>query len=340
MKNIFNNLIFLLNSFTLSLLIIAYISPYINPNIFWPISFVGLFFPILYLINILFLLYWALNKKKQFFANIIILLIGSQHIQNYIGVNPKKTNNETIKILTYNVRMFNTYDWISNLKKDEIVNYIKQENADILCIQEFYENNNKTNLNYKFNNIKYRNNENPLSLAIYSKFPQINTSNIIIDNNNICIYSDIKIKQDTIRVYNMHLASNWFKQSDYSFINNPKKETIKNGVTGIIQRMKISYAKRANEVNIIKKHMRKSPYKIIVCGDFNDTPVSYSYRTIKKNLKDSFYECGNGIGTSFVKIPALRIDYIMHDPSLKSFNYKKKEIVLSDHYPISCEIEL
>ena len=159
MKKIFNSLIFLLNSFTLSLLIISYISPYINPNIFWPIPFLGLFFPILYLINILFLLYWLVNKKKQFFANIIILLIGAQHIQNYIGINPRKTNNETIKILTYNVRMFNAYDWISNIKKDTIINYINEEDADILCIQEFYENNKSTNLNYKFAHIIHRNNK-------------------------------------------------------------------------------------------------------------------------------------------------------------------------------------
>ena len=340
MKKIFNNLIFILNSFTLSLLILSYISPYISPNIFWPISFLGLFFPILYLINTLFLLYWITNKKKQFLSNIIILLIGTQYIQNYIGLNPKTTNNETIKILTFNVRMFNTYDWIPNIKKDTIINYINQEDADIICIQEFYEDNKKPNLNYKFSHVGYRSDNNQLGLAIYSKFPQINKSNIIINNNNICIYSDIKIKKDTIRVYNMHLASNWFKQSDYSFINNPKKETVRDGVTGIIERMKISYKKRADEAYVIRKNIEKSPYKIILCGDFNDTPVSYSYRNIKKDLKDSFYISGNGVGNSFVNIPALRIDYIMHDHSLNSFNYKKKDIILSDHYPISCEIEL
>jgi len=236
--------------------------------------------------------------------------------------------------------MFNTYDWIPNIKKDTIINYINQEDADIICIQEFYNDNKKPHLNYKFSHVGYRSDKNQLGLAIYSKFPQINKSNIIIDNNNICIYSDIKIKKDTIRVYNMHLASNWFKQTDYSFINNPKKETVKDGVSGIIERMKISYKKRADEACVIRKNIEKSPYKIILCGDFNDTPVSYSYRNIKKDLKDSFYMCGNGIGTSFVKIPALRIDYIMHDHSLNSFNYQKKDIVLSDHYPISCEIEL
>ena len=80
--------------------------------------------------------------------------------------------------------------------------------------------------------------------------------------------------------------------------------------------------------------------KWILCGDFNDTPVSYSYKNIKKDLKDSFYMCGNGIGTSFVRMPALRIDYIMHDHSLNSFNYQKKNVVLSDHYQSTSKFKI
>ena len=86
--------------------------------------------------------------------------------------------------------------------------------------------------------------------------------------------------------------------------------------------------------------MRKSPYPVIVCGDFNDTPLSYAYKKIKGDLIDSFVTCAIGIGESFVKIPGLRIDYIMHDKAFKSFNYHKQKEVLSDHYAISCEIEL
>ena len=83
-----------------------------------------------------------------------------------------------------------------------------------------------------------------------------------------------------------------------------------------------------------------SPYPIILCGDFNDTPLSYAYHKIKGDLVDSFSYSGKGIGESFVRIPGLRIDYIMHDKSFKSYNYKKKEEILSDHYAISCDIKL
>ena len=119
-----------------------------------------------------------------------------------------------------------------------------------------------------------------------------------------------------------------------------EKENIKKGIISIIRRMRVSYQKRAVEVLTIKEHMNNSPYPIIVCGDFNDTPLSYAYQKIKGDLIDSFSSCGKGFGESYVKIPGLRIDYIMHDKSFKSFNYRKQDNVLSDHYAISCEIKL
>ena len=180
-------------------------------------------------------------------------------------------------------------------------------------------------------------------MAIYSSYPQINKATVSIKGermNNTCIYSDLLISTDTIRVYNVHLASNWFKNSDYSFLQNPQKETLKKGIHGIVSRMKISYKKRAEEAEVIKKHMQSSPYPIILCGDFNDTPLSYAYNTISSDLKDAFKESGKGIGQSFVKLPALRIDYILHNEKLNSYNYTKHKQELSDHYPVSCDVEI
>jgi len=146
------------------------------------------------------------------------------------------------------------------------------------------------------------------------------------------------INSETIRVYNVHLASNWFKNSDYSFLENPQNEKLKKGISGIVERMKSSYKKRAEEVQAIKRHMQNSPFPIILCGDFNDTPLSYAYNTIISDLTDSFSESGKGIGKSFVKIPALRIDYILYDKKFSSFNYKQHKQELSDHYAISTEL--
>jgi endonuclease/exonuclease/phosphatase family metal-dependent hydrolase len=102
--------------------------------------------------------------------------------------------------------------------------------------------------------------------------------------------------------------------------------------------MKSSYINRANESKKIKDHINSSPFPVIVCGDFNDTPISYTYSTLKENLVDAFKESGIGIGNSYVGIPSLRIDYILHDKKFNSYNYKKYKFELSDHFPISCSI--
>ena len=343
--SVINKLLYFLNSISLFLLLISYLSPYISPALFSPIAFVGLIFPILYIINILFLIYWLIGFKKPMWANIIILLIGIENINSYIGTSPNNSSSkENTKVLTYNVRLCNKYNWIKqpNIQK-EIFNFLKSENADIVCIQEFYTTNEIPNLNYHYKNIGLKNRKNEWRMAIYSHYIQIKKGTVDIEGqhmNNTCIYSDMIIKEDTIRVYNIHLASNWFNNSDYSFIKNPQKEKLKEGILGISKRMKNSYKKRAKEVEKIKEHMQKSPYPLIVCGDFNDTPLSYSYNSIKENLVDAFKISGKGIGTSFVKIPALRIDYILHDTKFKSSNYEQHDQILSDHYALSCEVSI
>jgi len=343
--SLIKKILYLTNSICLLFLLASYLSPYVSPTFFWPISFFGLLFPVFYIVNVLFLIYWMIGFKKQIWANIIILLIGIQYIGLFFGTQPKKSeNNDIVKVLSYNVRLFNRYGWIAKPDiKSEIVAFLKTEKADILCIQEFYTPNEIPTLNYSHKHIGSQSNKNQCHMAIYSNFPQINKSTVSIKGehmNNTCIYSDLNINNDTIRVYNVHLASNWFNNSDYSFLQNPKKETLKKGVKGIVERMKSSYNKRAEEARAIKEHMQNSPYPIILCGDFNDTPLSYAYNTISANLKDAFKESGKGIGQSFVKIPALRIDYILHEEKFKSYNYIKHKQKLSDHYAVSCEVEI
>ena len=344
--SIINKFLYLVNSICLLLLIFSYLSPFISPTFLWTISFFGLLFPVFYLINSLFLIYWMIGFKKQIWANIIILLIGIQYLGLFFGTQPATTETtDSIKVLSYNVRLFNRYEWLPNPDvKSEIFDFFNTEKADILCIQEFYAADEIPNLNYKYSHIGIQNKKGQPHIAIYSNYPRIidtTTGNITGKSmNNTWIYSDMIIHSDTIRVYNVHLASNWFKNSDYSFLQNPQKEKLKEGLNGIVKRMKSSYKKRAEEAQAINEHMQKSPFPIILCGDFNDTPLSYAYNTITSNLNDSYSQSGKGIGRSFIKIPALRIDYILYAKKFSSFNYEQHKQELSDHYAISTELSI
>ena len=239
------------------------------------------------------------------------------------------------------MRLFNVYKWINNKNvKNEIVDYINTVKPNILCLQEFYAPNELPNIQLPYQHIGLQSQKKQWRMATYSSFPIINKGTVSIKGerkNNICIYSDLVTEKDTIRLYNIHLASNWFRQSDYSFIQNPSLETeeLKKNVLSIGKRLKNSFVKRAEQVEAIKTHINKSPYPVILCGDFNDTPSSYAYNQLSKGLKDAFVEKGRGLGRSYNgKFPSLRIDYILCSPELNINSFDTRDVKLSDHYPV------
>ena len=253
---------------------------------------------------------------------------------------------DSAKVMSYNVRLFNKYNWINKEDVDEkIINLVESEEVDILCLQEYYDPEQKLKFKFKYSHIGIQRDEEQWHMAIYSNHPQIKKETVEINGekmNNTCIYSDIKINNDTIRIYNIHLASNYFSKKDMEFIHSPhfEKENIQSGILGVSKRLKASFITRSQEVEYIKYHIKKCPYRTIICGDFNDTPVSYAYQQLIENKKDAFLESGNGIGGTHFKIPTLRIDYILHSESLNSINFTTHQQELSDHRAISTKITL
>ena len=285
--------------------------------------------------------------KKPVWVNLIVLLIGINSIHTFVA-NAEDDNSEierTFSIMSYNVRLFNAYNWIKKEGvKEEIFEFFKELESDILCLQEFYAPKELPQLDYPFQHIGLQQKKSQWHMAIYSKFPQINKGTVSIKGermNNTCIFSDVIIDKDTIRVYNIHLASNWFDKKELAFIENPdlNKQVIKEGLLSIGKRLKESFQKRAIEVDVIKKHMESSPFPILVCGDFNDLPNSYSYQKIANGLKDSFLKKGYGIGSTFIgKIPFLRIDYILHSPHFETVKINIHPQKLSDHKAIESNL--
>ena len=148
---------------------------------------------------------------------------------------------------------------------------------------------------------------------------------------------------DTVRIYNMHLQSIAFGATDYQYMDdlekNKQTEDIEHSKS-IGKRLKKAFIKRARQADLISESIAASPYPVIVCGDFNDTPASYTYHRIAGNLKDAFVESGNGFGKSYVgKFPSFRIDYILHSKQFKAFDFKTIHEELSDHYPVVTYLE-
>jgi endonuclease/exonuclease/phosphatase family metal-dependent hydrolase len=242
---------------------------------------------------------------------------------------------DTISVMSYNVRLFNRFVWIpSRTVKEDILDFIYEENPDILCIQEYTRGIPlKIDGYYKFNASYTKTAKG--GQAIFSKFPIVNSGSLEFPNTlNNAIYTDIVKQKDTIRVYNLHLQSSGIKTD----VENLKKEPSGR----LFKRVGATFKAQQEQVELLSKHRANCNYKTIVTGDFNNTAYSYIYKEIKgDDLVDTFEEAGNGFGKTFdFKFFPLRIDFILVDKEFTVNGFKSYDIKLSDHFPIKANLKL
>lgn len=357
-KKILGPILFILNIITLVLFILSAFSDRISPDksIIFPL--LGLAFPFITGVNILFLIVWSiLNQWKYILLNIIVLVIGGNAIITYFPVHSetKDIPPDCIKILSYNVMQFEHKKANTQDNPNYVLEYILNSKADIVCIQEYGANKKGPHLTdkeikqtlktYPYN-YTYRFSSSPkneiLGLALFSKFPILSTEKIVFEskyNGSFSAVLDINGKRTTL--INNHLESNKLtieERNDYSNLIDHFDSKKLDRVTGtILNRLIPAFKIRAKQAETIANTIaeNENPY-IIVCGDFNDTPVSYSRRVIKKNLNDAFADTGFGLGTSFNRHRFyFRIDHILHSKNIKAYNCTvDRSIKNSDHYPI------
>ncbi len=327
----FEKFLFLINTLVAFAFLISLSLSYIKPTFFSYLSVFSLITPLIITLNILFLFLWIAKLKKQFILSLLVLILGNDSLKSFVNFsnNSKFISDNKFSIMSYNVRLFNVYNWI---EKDNITtkikDFLKNKNADIICLQEYQ--NTKFKLeNYPYVYEKLRGENFKYGQAIFSKFPIVNKGTVDFNSpSNNAIFSDIKISNDTVRIYNIHLESFSFEKEIELTDLNKNNEKIINDVskTFIIQQ---------KQVELIKKSINQSPYRVIVSGDFNNTAFSYIYKELSVDLNDSFKEKGNGFGITFnYSLIPLRIDFILSDKFFKINHFITYNISLSDHEPI------
>lgn len=341
----FNQFMYFLNILLCIMTVVAYLLPFLAPKLFPFLSVLTLFLPLFLVCNFLFLAYWLIQFKKQILLSVFVLLIGITFINKFYKFDnePKEKNNKDLKILSYNVRLFNLYEWIEreNISK-KISEFIKNEDPDVLCFQEF-SNNNEVDFSkypYHFKNIIGKNTK--LGQAIYSKYKIIDKGIIAVENtNNQTIFIDVLKGKDTLRIYNIHLES--IKISpDVNEIDEDVNTFFENKSKKIYKRLSKSFKIQQAQAEKIKTHKLSSPYPSIICGDFNNSAFSYVYRIIEGNHKDAFMENGKGFGYTFnFKYYPARIDYILVENEFIVKEFKThNDFIHSDHFPVTSVIEI
>jgi len=364
-KKIFRIVFYSINAIVSGCLLLSSFSGYISPHHSVFFSYLGLFFPFILVGNIAVFITWVIFKQwKQVLFHFAVFGICGGAIYTYCPLHLKTETipEGAIKILTYNVMRFN------NMTKNDpgnppnqILQYILENDADIVCIQEFGALKTKTHYlseeyildvfkkypYYHLHPILSASNYYMNGLAIFSRFPILSTAIIPYEsayNGSFITELDIQGKQVTL--INNHLESNKLTEEErdsyYQLTREIDTQSLDVFRQAITKRLTPAFKGRAIQAQLISQIIKeeKNPY-IIVCGDFNDTPISYTRFKIKENLRDAFVDSGFGLGITYNKYRFLfRIDYILHSKNIKSYNCKVEKVGSSDHYPLWCFLQL
>ncbi len=340
MKNLsfLDKIIFVLNSLLAFALLISYLLPYVPPKSFPLLSVLSLGVPLLIISNLLFLLFWAIRFKRQFLLSLIILLIGYNHVFSLFQFsgNTEETDSGSLSVMSYNVRMFNSYKWTKDKNiPGEITDFVTEKNPDILLTQEHFIGDGKMFRDFPYNFVFSKDKNSEFGSAIFSKYPIIKKHSVGFpeDGNNNAIFVDIVKDNDTLRIFNVHFQSLNIK---------PEIKDLQKGISKkLIGRIGYGFKLQQNQAEMLMKEVERSPYKTLIIGDFNNTAFSYIYKlVIGTRFNDAFLEAGTGFGKSFnLSYFPLRIDFFMIDKSIAIESFEVFPVNYSDHFPLLTRIK-
>ncbi len=327
-----SKIMFFFNIVLTILTFLAYSLPFLAPKAFPFLSVLTLILPLFLILNFFFFVYWLLQFKRYMLLSGLVLLLGITFINRFYKFSETNLPKEEgdFKVMTYNVRLFNIYEW---LPKDDVAQQISklinEKSPDILCLQDFTNNEDADFSQYPYSYIKLNGEKLKYGQAIYSNYKIINKGEIQFpDSFNNAIFADVLKGKDTIRIYSIHLQSVKISADIHEKIDEAKSKFI-------LKRLSLAFKKQQQQSEIIKEHFENCSYPKIICSDLNNSAFSYVYRTIKGEMKDAFEEAGTGFGKSYnFKYYPARIDFILVDKSIEVKQFRTIDTFFqSDHFP-------
>ncbi len=330
-----------INIFFTGLFALSVLSPYVDPNLI-NISIFGLMFPFV-LIPLILLIPINYRLNRPFFIALLVLtFFGLYKCLCFVQFNSSsKAAEPGFTIMSYNMmigaRLINNQGEVLPERRESFIELLTSNpRVDVFFGQEL----GKT-VRELLAEGKYFPHEHSIegrSAAIYSSYPITAHGEINIGSSiNSCLWADLVVTGDTVRVYSVHLESNKLRQSSFELLTDNTRERADaiNGISDLVTKYVKNGKKRSEQAKLIDQHASKSPYPVIMAGDFNEGPNSFVYRILKRNFEDAFMNTGKGIGSTWNGfIPFLRIDHILYSPLINNHDFHLTKTNLSDHYPI------
>ena len=343
------------------LLIVSAYSDRVSPETSMTLSYLGLAFPVLCVVNLCFIIYWLfLWEWKFLLIGIFSFLLCWGPVKRYFPFHSHKDvpREEVLKVLTYNV-MASGYKNHTKIAPNKIIQYIANSDADIVCLQEYATAKSEKSLTasniydalsmYPYRSVFYQSSTKfqSFGIAVFSKYPLSNSRMVKYDSDyNGSSVHEVNIKGKKLTLINNHLESFKLTMEDRTRYSSLIKSFSSDGLDDLKgafeQKLGPAFRIRAKQAEAVSEEIKnaKGDY-VLVCGDFNDTPISYAHRTIQGDLTDAFAESGRGMGITYNQnFFWFRIDNILHSPNMTSMNCSVDKVAYSDHYPLWCYLKL
>ena len=333
------NLVAGANVVTIVLMLAAGFSDRLDPVGHPILCSAGMVFPFFLLANLCFLFFWLIFSKKRALIPVIGYVFAYVPIKIYMPINvPKDMPEEVLKVMSYNVCGYGgNYKYDNGF--DTVYHYIEQQQPDIVCLQEdidtwrrYVFDRYKKFLPYNDTTVVGRSSKFENYLGIHTRFPIIRKERLPIaslGNGAVAYY--LKTDSDTLIVINCHLESVHLSKKDRKrykemLKGEMERDTVRSESLFLIDKLGMASAKRSQQAKLVHDYIEAhAGSRILVCGDFNDTPISFARHTISKGLTDCFVAAGNGFGLSY---------------NQKGFNFRIDHVLCSSHFePIRCEVD-
>jgi endonuclease/exonuclease/phosphatase family metal-dependent hydrolase len=360
----------LLNIIVAALYLACSFAPFLHPKTWWFTGFLGLFFPYIFLLLLLFLMFWIFVRTKRAFFPLLVMLAGFSAVGNHISFKrgddfSQEKQPGSIRFMDWNLRHFIPFDE-SMFKPDQdkhlqlILDQVKKYQPDVICFQEFVSMPAEGKkdpmyhlehvLGYKYHQFAGEDifdTKQYSGIAIFSRLPIARGGVLPFSpaspdaNAENTVFADVIDGADTLRIYAVHFQSFGFGAREYGVIDDVKAKNDSSVIQSkqLIKKMRNTFYWHGVQSDFIVNEMASSPYPTFVMGDLNDVPGSYTYSVVRGDRKDAFLEKGTGLGATFTSsssfmlqlLPTLRIDYIFHPEQYEALQFTQGGKRLSDH---------